>query len=135
VTSSGTARARSDAAESSRRAPGGIGRWRLLVLAAIVVAALAVPAVYLATQRPTATGIVVRVDTVSLTDVRSFDLRTADGQVLTFRIGQLDLSPPGFNAQHLVVHQATAQPVIVEYEVEGGERVAVRLLDGPVQSP
>lgn len=110
------------------------GRWRLVVLAAIVAVAVAVPAAYLANRRPTVTGVVVRVDTASLTDVRGFDLRTFDGQVLDFRIGQLDLSPPAFNAQHLVVHQATAQPVIVEYEVQDGQRVAVRLLDGPVPS-
>jgi hypothetical protein len=108
-----------------------MSRWRLVALAVIVVGALAVPAIYLATRKPTVTGIVVHVDAQSLTDVRSFDLRTADGQVLTFRIGQLDMTPPGFNPQHLSVHAATAQPVVVTYEERNGERVAVRLVDGP----
>ncbi len=106
-------------------------RWRLAVLSVIVIAALAVPAIYLATRRPTETGVVVRVDAQSLTDVRSFDLRTADGRILTFRIGQLDMTPPGFNPQHLSVHAATAQPVVVTYEERDGQLVAVRLVDGP----
>jgi hypothetical protein len=106
-------------------------RWRLVVLAAVVAAAVAIPIALLVSQRPTVTGVVVRVNAESLTDVRSFDLRTADGQVLTFRVGKLDLSAPGFNAQHLTVHAATSQPVVVEYEEQNGERVAVRLLDGP----
>jgi hypothetical protein len=108
-----------------------MSRWRLVALAVIVIGALAVPAIYLATRKQTATGVVVRVDAQSLTDVRSFDLRTADGEVLTFRIGQLDMTPPGFNPQHLSVHAATAEPVVVTYEERNGERVAVRLVDGP----
>jgi hypothetical protein len=106
-------------------------RWRLVALVVIVAAAVAVPAIYLAIRRPTVTGVVVHVDSQSLTDVRSFDLRTADGTILTFRIGQLDMSPPGFNPQHLAVHQATAEPVTVTYEERDGQLVALRLVDGP----
>ena len=109
----------------------GAGRWRLIALAVVLVVAVGAPVVYLATQKPTATGVVVRVDSASLTDVRGFDLRTSDGRVLTFAIGQLDMSPPGFNAQHLSVHAATSQPVVVTYEERGGKLVAVRLVDGP----
>jgi hypothetical protein len=108
-----------------------VRRWRVIALIAVVVVAIAVPVVLLETRKETMTGVVVRVDTVSLTDVRSFDLRTSDGRVFTFQIGQLDLTPPGFNAQHLTVHAATSQPVVVTYEKRDDELVAVRLVDGP----
>ncbi|HEY3523428.1 MAG TPA: hypothetical protein VGK63_06965 [Candidatus Limnocylindrales bacterium] len=106
------------------------GRWRLVSAGVIVVVGIAVAIAFLAVSRPTARGVVTRVDTVSLTDVRGFDLRTDAGATLHFEIGQLDLTAPAFNAQHLVVHQATAQPVIVTYEDRNGSLVAVRLLDG-----
>jgi hypothetical protein len=104
--------------------------WLVLAVAAIVIVG-AVVALALQPRRSTVTGVVVRVDAVSLTDVRSFELRTGDGQVLTFEIGTLDMTPPGFNPQHLSVHAATAEPVAVTYEDRDGRHVAVRLTDAP----
>lgn len=101
------------------------------IIVVVIVAIAAGAAIYLGTRKPTATGIVVRVDAQSLTDVRSFDLRTADGRTLTFRIGQLDMTPPAFNPQHLSVHAATAEPVVVTYEERDGQLFATRLVDGP----
>jgi hypothetical protein len=51
--------------------------------------------------------------------------------MLTFRIGALDLSSGAFPANHLREHMATAAAVAVAYIDEGGERVAVRLVDAP----
>ncbi len=51
--------------------------------------------------------------------------------MLEFRIGELENGnefPPG----HLAEHQATAEPVVVYYRVEGNERFAVRLEDARV---
>ena len=68
----------------------------------------------------------VTVDAASLTDVRGFTIRTADGQTVVFRLGELENGtefPPG----HLGEHIATAVPVLVTYREENGERVVVRL--------
>jgi hypothetical protein len=105
-------------------------RWAFLVLAIVVAAiVVAVMALALTPKRSMVSGVVVRVNAASLTDVRSFDLRTADGRVLTFDIGPLDMTPPAFNPQHLSVHAATAEPVAVTYEDRDGRHVAVRLTD------
>lgn len=101
---------------------------RLASLAVIAVAALAVGC---ASATQSAAGIVVAVEQESLTDIRSFTLRTETGEVLTFRVGALDLSSGAFPANHLREHMATASAVAVAYTEVGGERVATRLVDAP----
>ena len=73
-------------------------------------------------------GIIVAVDSAGLTDVKGFDLRTADGTTLTFSLERLANGasfPPG----HLVEHQAGASPVRVWYVTEGGVDYAIQLED------
>jgi len=75
-------------------------------------------------------GVIVAVDSAGLSDVRGFTLRRPGGEILVFRLGELengDQFPPG----HLAEHQATAAPVRVWYRMEGSERFAVRLEDAP----
>jgi hypothetical protein len=75
-----------------------------------------------------ATGVIVAVDSAGLGDVRGFTLRQLGGQTMEFRLGELENAtdfPPG----HLAEHQATAEPVLVLYRMEGDERFAVRLED------
>ena len=77
---------------------------------------------------PTATGVIVAVQSEGLDKVRGFSLRLPDGSIEPFTIGTLENGatfPPG----HLVEHQATAQPVRVWYRIEGATRVAIRLED------
>lgn len=93
--------------------------------------ALAVLAVGCGPATKSAAGIVVAVDQTSLTEIRSFTLRTESGEMLTFHIGALDLSSGAFPANHLREHMATAAAVAVAYTEENGERVAVRLVDAP----
>ncbi len=100
-------------------------------LASIAVIAVTVLAIGCGPARRGAAGLVVAVDQASLTDIRSFTLRTETGEMLTFRIGALDLSSGAFPANHLREHMATAAAVAVAYIDEGGERVAVRLVDAP----
>lgn len=79
----------------------------------------------------TEVGVVVFVDSVSLTDVRAFAIRTPDGRTVEFRIGQLENGaqfPPG----HLAAHQVDAVPIRVMYRDENDEHVAIRLEDAPV---
>ena len=80
--------------------------------------------------RESARGVIVGFESEGLDRIRSFELRTDDGQTLAFDIGVLETGgafPPG----HLAEHQATAQPVRVWYERQGGANVAVRLEDAP----
>jgi hypothetical protein len=75
-------------------------------------------------------GVIVAVDARTLTDVRSFDLRTASGQIMTFGLSELQNGvqfPPG----HLAEHKLTAAPVRVWYRSSGGQLLAIRLEDAP----
>jgi hypothetical protein len=79
----------------------------------------------------TSDGVVVGVDARSLDDVRSFDLRTSGGTVVTFDLADLANGvafPPG----HLSEHMATATPILVWYRVEDGRNQALWLEDAPV---
>ncbi len=110
----------------------------LLIAATLVAAALAIGgAAILLTDRPsdsTAEGIVTQVTSSGTLAVSSFQLRTDDGRTLTFTLGDLDLSPPGFNGPHLYVHRATLQPIIVSYHAAGSGLIADRMVDAPVPS-
>lgn len=77
-----------------------------------------------------AVGVIVSVDSLSLTEVRGFTLRASDGTETRFRMGPLE-NGPQFPPGHLVEHQATAEPVRVSYREENGERVAYRITDAP----
>lgn len=76
------------------------------------------------------TGVVVAVDAQGLTDVRGFSLRTGDGRTIDFRVGRLE-NAAEFPPAHLSVHLADGFPVRVTFEMDGSQRVAVRLEDGP----
>jgi hypothetical protein len=108
---------------SRRTAAVGVG----LIIALVAVAAI-VATTFGQKSRQTDTGVVIAVDAASLTDVRGFTIRRADGQTVVFRIGDLENGtefPPG----HLGEHMATAVPVVVTYRDENGQRVVVRIED------
>jgi hypothetical protein len=77
----------------------------------------------------TATGVVIAVDQLSLTDVRGFTLRIDGGTEMTFSIGLLELDAGAFPANHLREHLATSSPIRVTFNTEGDDRVATRLAD------
>ena len=73
-------------------------------------------------------GVIVGVDSESLSNVTSFDLRASDGSVRRFLLSALENGtqfPPG----HLVEHSVTAQPVRVWYRSVDGQDLAIRLED------
>ena len=73
-------------------------------------------------------GVIANVVSAGLDQVTEFTIRTGDGTLIEFRIGDLengDEFPPG----HLTEHQATSDPVRVYFTVEGEELVATRLED------
>ena len=78
-----------------------------------------------------AVGVIVAVDSAGLSDVRGFTLRQGPGKTLEFLLGELENAaefPPG----HLAQHQATAEPVLVWYRMEGDVRFAIRLEDAGI---
>jgi hypothetical protein len=98
--------------------------------AALILGGSAPPVPSPPADAPTIDGVVVAVDARSLTDVRSFDLRTTDGRILTFGLGELQNGvafPPG----HLAEHKVTAVPVRVWYRGDGDARQALYLEDVP----
>jgi hypothetical protein len=108
---------------------------RLLLLVAALAIAVAVGVAVAASLPPgdrTATGLVTDIRDRSLTEVDRFTLRASDGQVAEYHVGRLTLDATSFPAGHLREHQLLNQPVLVTYREEGGERVAVRLQDAPV---
>ena len=80
-------------------------------------------------------GIVIDVESRSITQVDAFTLRTDTGEAVRFRIGPLEFGRGAFPATHLREHMALGAQVIVSYVEEAGEKVAVRLTDGPVPVP
>jgi hypothetical protein len=111
------------------------GAIAALGVAIALLAAIYVAATLLLQPPPkTETGVVVDIESVSLTEVRAFTLRTPDGRTVEFRIGQLE-NGAQFPPSHLAVHQVDATPVRVTYRDEGEERVAIRLEDAPAAPP
>jgi hypothetical protein len=78
-------------------------------------------------------GLVVAIEQTGLNEVQAFTIRTASGETLTFRIGDLD-NGDVFPPSHLNAHQADAYPVLVTFHVEGDELVATHLDDGTAPS-
>lgn len=83
----------------------------------------------------TVAGYVVDVKSTSLTQVDVFTIRSTDGELVTLRVGRLELDGGGFPAGHLREHMATNSPVAVGYREEGGEKIAYRLVDAPWVKP
>lgn len=76
------------------------------------------------------TGVVVGVDSRSLTDVRGFTLRLTGGELVEFSLRALQ-DGTEFSPAHLAEHQATAEPIRVWWRMDGQERLAIRLEDAP----
>ena len=73
-------------------------------------------------------GVVIAVQSAGLDKVSGFTLLTSGGLQLHFTLGRLDNAtdfPPG----HLAEHQATLNPVLVFFRIEGGKLVVYHLED------
>ncbi len=99
-----------------------------LVVAAAAIALLVAQGLEIG-QPSTATGLVIGVQSTSAVDITGFTLRTADGQIQDYAVGRLDTASPGFPAVHLRSHLISLVPVVVTYEMDGDQRVAVRIVD------
>jgi hypothetical protein len=120
---------------AKRRVPSRIvPRGRLVVGGtALVVAATAIGLLVAQSmglgQPPTATGIIVAVQSNSAVDITGFTLRTQDGQLEQYAVGRLETTSPAFPAVHLRAHLISLLPVVVTYETDGDQRVARRIVD------
>lgn len=102
-----------------------VGRGALLALAlASLLGACSAASTPLA-----ATGIVIGAEGPSAAVVDTFTLRTAQGQMIDFRVGRLDLSNAGLPAPHLREHLVSGEQITVTYHVESGANVADRYVD------
>ena len=115
-----------------------MSRRTIVVGAGLVIAFVAAVAYVVTTvaqpPRQTATGVVIAVDSTSLTNVKGFTIRTPDGRTVAFTLGQLE-NASQFAPGHLNEHIATAVPVLVTYQDKDGQRVVVRLEDAPGAPP
>lgn len=75
-------------------------------------------------------GLVTKVDSAGLDQVKGFTLRAANGQDLTFVLGTLE-NAADFAPGHLTEHMTAADPVIVYFRAEDGKLVVYRLDDAP----
>jgi hypothetical protein len=73
-------------------------------------------------------GVVVAIDQVSLTQVKSFDVRMTDGKAVRLKVGALD-NATEFSLSHLATHMATGVPIRAFYRLENGEPVVYHLED------
>jgi hypothetical protein len=102
-------------------------------VAALVGLAGIVAVVTLAPRTSTATGVVVAVESTSLTNITAFTIRESGGQTRRFVVAGLQNAtefPPG----HLVEHIASGVPVVVTWRDEDGVATAIRIVDGPLPS-
>jgi len=79
-------------------------------------------------------GVVISVNSTSLTDVHDFTLRAGDGSNLTFVLGALE-NATQFSPGHLKAHQASGTPVRVFFTRSStGQLIVYRLEDAPASS-
>ena len=78
-----------------------------------------------------ATGVVISADGPNASSVTNFRLRTSEGELLTFRVGTLDLTSGGLAAPHLREHLVSGIPITVFYYESGDGLEAVRYIDAP----
>ena len=95
---------------------------------ALLAGLLAVALVACGQPLESAAGLVIDVDSPKLGQVDSFELRTADGEILTFDTTELAFRRE-FPAAHLGEHMRMAQAVRVTYRRDGDRLVVVRLAD------
>lgn len=78
-------------------------------------------------------GVVVKVDSTGIGNVRGFTMRVAGGATLDLTLGTLE-NAAQFAPGHLTEHEATATPVRAYFVVNGGIPVVYRLEDAPAAS-
>lgn len=104
----------------------------LALIAVLVAGALLLAQVTGIGRSPTATGVVIAVDSTSAVDVTGFTLRSADGATTHFRVGELESGGAAFPAVHLRAHLVSLIPIVVSYHLDAGQPIATRMEDAPL---
>ncbi len=81
---------------------------------------------------PIVQGVVIKVDSAGLTDVRSFTIRTSGDTNTVFDLSKLQ-NGAQFAPGHLVEHQASSTPIRVWFRTDGGINYALWLEDAGQQ--
>lgn len=105
---------------------------RILAALVIVAAAVGAPVAWWFTRTEVTCGVVIDIEQASITDVRSFSLRSPQGALASFKIVPARLAPTSFVPGHLREHRALATPVCVTYRPADSPAVALDLQDAPV---
>jgi hypothetical protein len=111
-----------------------MGRLRVLrVVLAVVIVGIAVgaPVAWWFTRQEVVCGVVVGIEQASITDVRGFSLRTADGITSSYLIEPSRLTQDSFVPGHLREHRALATPICVTFRPSEVPAVALALEDAP----
>lgn len=108
---------------------------RIALALAIVVVAVGAPIAWWFTRTDVTCGVVIDIEQASITDVRSFTLRTSAGVTSSFAIVPARLAPTAFVPGHLREHRALATPVCVTFRPAESPAVALDLRDAPTPSP
>jgi hypothetical protein len=97
----------------------------------IVAAAVGAPVAWWFTRTDVTCGVVIDIEQASITDVRSFSLRSPQGAMTSFAIVPARLAPTSFVPGHLREHRALATPVCVTFRPADSPAVALDLQDAP----
>jgi hypothetical protein len=110
---------------------------RIVLAVVVVVVALGAPVAWWFTRTDVTCGVVIDIEQASITDVRSFSLRTTDGVTSSFAIVPARLAATSFVPGHLREHRALATPVCVTFRPAESPAVALDLRDQflPALSP
>jgi hypothetical protein len=102
---------------------------RIVLAVVVVVAAVSAPLAWWFTRTEVTCGIVIGIDQASITDVRSFSVRTPEGVTTSFLVVPARLAPTAFVPGHLREHRALATPVCVTFRPAESPAVALDLQD------
>ena len=105
---------------------------RLVAAVVIVAAAIGAPVAWWLTRTEVTCGVVIGIEQASITDVRSFSLRSPQGVMTSFAIVPARLAPTAFVPGHLREHRALATPVCVTFRPADSPAVALDLQDAPL---
>lgn len=108
---------------------------RIVLAIAVVVVALGAPVAWWFTRTEVTCGVVIDIEQASITDVRTFSVRTSAGVTTSFAIVPSRLAPGAFVPGHLREHRALATPVCVTFRPAESPAVALDLQDQLLPAP
>ena len=105
--------------------------WAHLGLALVTCIVMALAATACDDGGQVTTGIVIDVRSSGPATVTGFTLRTDDGRLMSFRVGETGTGDGAFPSVHLRDHLASSQRVAVRYVATDDGLLAIRLADAP----